>query len=120
MEEENPDCSKPDATQSVSKKKGGRKDSRDKRYKGSQESSASPDEDEKPESIHNEKEPLSTKKPTPVAKLSKEDEVDLIERRLMECVDGNDFDGIEAILFELKGVPGRAAVCKNAKKALSV
>lgn len=43
---------------------------------------------------------------------------DFIEKRLLECVEQGDMNGIEGILFELKGVPGRAALRKNAKKAL--
>eukprot|EP00980_Cylindrotheca_fusiformis_P028954 scaffold22680_cov107-Cylindrotheca_fusiformis.AAC.23 len=44
--------------------------------------------------------------------------VDDIETRLVQVVDSEDIEGIEALLFELKGVPGRAALRKNAKKAL--
>eukprot|EP00934_Nitzschia_sp_Nitz4_P006143 Nitzschia sp. Nitz4//scaffold273_size25297//16228//20551//NITZ4_008320-RA/size25297-snap-gene-0.5-mRNA-1//1//CDS//3329545259//6133//frame0 len=43
---------------------------------------------------------------------------DPIERRLCSCVEQEDVNGIETILLELKGVPGRAALRKNAKKAL--
>jgi KH domain len=45
-------------------------------------------------------------------------EADPFEKRLCDCVETDDADGIEGILFELKGVPGRAALRKNAKKAL--
>jgi hypothetical protein len=44
--------------------------------------------------------------------------VDDIETRLVQLVDGADIEGIETMLFELKGVPGRAVLRKNAKKAL--
>ena len=56
----------------------------------------------------------STADPT----LSTEQQPDPFEKRLCECVEESDIDGIEGILFELKGVPGRAALRKNAKKAL--
>jgi hypothetical protein len=45
-------------------------------------------------------------------------EIDPIEKKLCEMLEEEDIDGIEGILFELKGVPGRAALRKNAKKAL--
>jgi hypothetical protein len=44
--------------------------------------------------------------------------MDPIEKELVECVNNFDFDGIDNILFRLKGIPGRAALRKNAKKAL--
>ncbi len=43
---------------------------------------------------------------------------DPFEKRLYDCVEECNIDGIEGILFELKGIPGRAALRKNAKKAL--
>lgn len=49
---------------------------------------------------------------------STDQQPDPFEKRLCECVEESDIDGIEEILFELKGVPGRAALRKNAKKAL--
>ena len=55
--------------------------------------------------------------PEPVSRES-EPEVDPLEKRLYECVENDDADGIEDILFGLKGVPGQAALRKNAKKAL--
>ena len=42
---------------------------------------------------------------------------DDIESRLARLITANDLDGIEDVLSELKGVPGRAALRKNAKKA---
>ena len=42
---------------------------------------------------------------------------DDIESRLAKLITANDLDGIEDVLSELKGVPGRAALRKNAKKA---
>lgn len=44
--------------------------------------------------------------------------VDDIETKLVQLVDSEDIEGIETLLFELKGVPGRALLRKNAKKAL--
>ena len=44
--------------------------------------------------------------------------VDPAEIRLLELVEQEDEEGLEEFLFELKGVPGRAALRKNAKKAL--
>lgn len=44
--------------------------------------------------------------------------VDPMEKKLFDAVEDGDTDAIEAILFALKGVPGRAALRKNAKKAL--
>ncbi len=41
-----------------------------------------------------------------------------VETRLAAMISANDLDGIESVLTELKGVPGRAALRKNAKKAL--
>jgi hypothetical protein len=41
-----------------------------------------------------------------------------IEKHLADMVSANDLDGIEKLLTELKGVPGRAALRKNAKKAV--
>lgn len=55
---------------------------------------------------------------TPASETPSEPKMDPIEKRLFECVEVNDIDGIEGILFELKGVPGKAALRKNAKKAL--
>ncbi len=49
---------------------------------------------------------------------AEESKMDPIEKELVECVNNVDLDGIESILFRLKGVPGRAALRKNAKKAL--
>eukprot|EP00557_Chaetoceros_sp_GSL56_P000071 CAMPEP_0176496752 /NCGR_PEP_ID=MMETSP0200_2-20121128/11359_1 /TAXON_ID=947934 /ORGANISM="Chaetoceros sp., Strain GSL56" /LENGTH=1468 /DNA_ID=CAMNT_0017894721 /DNA_START=294 /DNA_END=4697 /DNA_ORIENTATION=- len=43
---------------------------------------------------------------------------DDIEGRLAQFITANDVDAIESILAELKGIPGRAALRKNAKKAL--
>lgn len=40
------------------------------------------------------------------------------EMRLALAISANDLDGIESILIEMKGVPGRAALRKNAKKAV--
>ena len=48
----------------------------------------------------------------------KEGKIDPIEKELVECVKNFNLEGIEEILFRLKGVPGRAALRKNAKKAL--
>ncbi|KAL3924874.1 MAG: hypothetical protein SGILL_000783 [Bacillariaceae sp.] len=44
--------------------------------------------------------------------------MDPVEKELMECVENGYIDGIEDILFRIKGVPGRAILRKNAKKAL--
>lgn len=44
--------------------------------------------------------------------------VDPMEQKLCQAVEDCDEDAIEDLLFELKGVPGRAALRKNAKKAL--
>lgn len=43
---------------------------------------------------------------------------DDIESRLANLITANNEEGIEEVLAELKGVPGRAALRKNAKKAL--
>lgn len=51
-------------------------------------------------------------------KPKQQSEEDAYETRLVDCVDRSDIHGIEDIVFELKGVPGRAALRKNAKKAL--
>jgi hypothetical protein len=45
-------------------------------------------------------------------------EIDPVEKKLCALVEAEDVDGIEELLNELKGVPGRAALRKNAKKAL--
>jgi hypothetical protein len=45
-------------------------------------------------------------------------QTDELETKLAHMIDMNDMSGIETILFQLKGVPGRAALRKNAKKAL--
>ncbi|KAL3914005.1 MAG: hypothetical protein SGILL_006269, partial [Bacillariaceae sp.] len=61
---------------------------------------------------------------SPVGDDANQDEEDLgvqmdpVEKELMECVENGHVDGIEDILFRLKGVPGRAILRKNAKKAL--
>jgi hypothetical protein len=47
-----------------------------------------------------------------------EEKMDPEEARFCEMVVDNDAQGIEALLAELKGVPGKAALRKNAKKAL--
>ena len=47
-----------------------------------------------------------------------EEKMDPDEIRLYEMVADSDGDGIEALLAEMRGVPGRAALRKNAKKAL--
>lgn len=41
-----------------------------------------------------------------------------MEQTLMTFIDSSDIDGIEAFLASIKGVPGRAILRKNAKKAL--
>jgi KH domain len=46
------------------------------------------------------------------------EENDLVEKELEECIEAYDMDGIEDILNRLKGIPGRAVIRKNAKKAL--
>ena len=51
-------------------------------------------------------------------KKAQETKMDPIEKELVECVNSFDLDGIDHILFRLKGIPGRAALRKNAKKAL--
>jgi hypothetical protein len=61
---------------------------------------------------------ITAQEPTSEEKTAIEDHADPFERRLYECVEVCDVDGIEGILFELKGVPGRASLRKNAKKAL--
>ncbi len=43
---------------------------------------------------------------------------DDIEKHLADLVSENDLEGIEKLLAELKGIPGHAAVRKNAKKAV--
>lgn len=43
---------------------------------------------------------------------------DEIDVQLCQLIENGDCEGIEEILFVLKGVPGRAALRKNAKKAL--
>lgn len=60
----------------------------------------------------------NTSENTQAPKPSPDSQMDPFEKRLCDCVDDSDIDGIEGILFELKGVPGRAALRKNAKKAL--
>jgi len=47
-----------------------------------------------------------------------EEKMDPDEVRLYEMVADSDGDGIEALLAEMRGVPGKAAIRKNAKKAL--
>jgi hypothetical protein len=47
-----------------------------------------------------------------------EDSVHEMERTLISFIDSSDMDGIEAFLASIKGVPGRALLRKNAKKAL--
>ena len=47
-----------------------------------------------------------------------ETKMDPVEKELVGCVNNADLDGIESILFRLKGLAGRAALRKNAKKAL--
>ena len=46
------------------------------------------------------------------------DDLNDIEKQLSELMSVNDLEGIEKILLILKGVPGRAALRKNAKKAV--
>ncbi len=52
--------------------------------------------------------------PTPSNDNGEDDDV---EFRLAKLISAGDLDGIETVLNELKGVPGRAALRKNAKKA---
>jgi hypothetical protein len=47
-----------------------------------------------------------------------EDSEHEMERTLVSFIDSSDVDGIEAFLASIKGVPGRALLRKNAKKAL--
>lgn len=47
-----------------------------------------------------------------------EDSEHEMERTLVSFIDTSDVDGIEAFLASIKGVPGRALLRKNAKKAL--
>jgi len=51
-------------------------------------------------------------------KLHEDSKMDPIEKELVECVNNHDLEGIENVLLRLKGVPGRAVLRKNAKKAL--
>jgi hypothetical protein len=44
--------------------------------------------------------------------------MDPVEKELMECIESGYIDGIEDILLRLTGIPGRAILRKNAKKAL--
>lgn len=58
----------------------------------------------------------------PPQEMDEEDEdavkMDPIEKELMEYVDSGYAEGIEDILFRLKGIPGKAVLRKNAKKSL--
>lgn len=47
-----------------------------------------------------------------------DNQIDELETKLAQMIELNDMSGIETILLQLKGVPGRAAIRKNAKKAL--
>ena len=47
-----------------------------------------------------------------------EPEIDPVETQLAEYIEAGNAEGIERILESLKGVPGKAALRKNAKKAL--
>lgn len=49
---------------------------------------------------------------------SKKGKPDLLEEELAELIDNSDADGLEQYLTSIKGVPGRAMLRKNAKKAL--
>jgi chemotaxis protein histidine kinase CheA len=54
-----------------------------------------------------------------MADLKEQDNLDDdTEMRLALAISANDLEGIESILLEMKGVPGRAALRKNAKKAV--
>lgn len=61
---------------------------------------------------------LLTEKMNVVAKSKNETEIDEIEKNLADLVSQSDLDGIEKLLAKMKGVPGRAALRKNAKKAV--
>ena len=61
---------------------------------------------------------LLTDKMNVVAKSKNDTEVDEIEKNLADLVSQSDLDGIEKLLAKMKGVPGRAALRKNAKKAV--
>ena len=86
---------------------------------------SSDDKDEEPEVIMEEEEETTPTKtngsmeeeelPTPPPE---EEKMDPDEVRLYEMVADSDGEGIEALLAEMKGVPGKAALRKNAKKAL--
>lgn len=65
-----------------------------------------------------EQQPETLQEATSAEEAMAEENLDPFEKRLYDCVEGCDVDGIEGILFELKGVPGRASLRKNAKKAL--
>ena len=76
-----------------------------------------------PESIPSESVPTASSKPgiseTPDSKISTtEAQLDPVEKELCTLVEANNVDGIENLLNSLKGIPGRAALRKNAKKAL--
>lgn len=55
---------------------------------------------------------------TPETEKPEEPGIDPVEQELCRCVADEDIEGIEHILLTLKGVPGRAPLRKNAKKAL--
>lgn len=50
--------------------------------------------------------------------IKNESKIDEIERSLADLVSSGDLEGIEKLLTKMKGVPGRAALRKNAKKAV--
>jgi hypothetical protein len=80
--------------------------------------------DEEPEVIMEEEETTPRKLDEPMEEEElptpppEEEKMDPDEVRLYEMVADSDGDGIEALLAEMKGVPGKAALRKNAKKAL--
>jgi len=49
---------------------------------------------------------------------TKDEDDDPLEEELNELIDDEDVEGIEELLSSVKGVPGRASLRKNAKKAL--
>ena len=60
----------------------------------------------------------STPPPPPTTAAEVSEEEDPLEQELWDCVADSDIGGVETLLLTIKGVPGRAVLRKNAKKAL--
>lgn len=105
--------------EAVNSKKRKKKSKKDKKRKGKGEDEPPPQQETSLDVV-----PPSPESDTPVTETAEAPPIpavepeDPLELKLSELVVDEDMDGLEELLASIKGVPGRAALRKNTKKAL--